>query len=1049
MKKVQYGIVIGTPKNSVNSVSVCTNDGKELKYNKSVKDIHYGDRVRVRLNQDGQLTGIQKQKDETVRGRVIWVYPGGGGLVQTKSGETLSFTRNHITGSCTDPVLGQNVRCTASPAPRGVKKPLGTAKNLKLYPIPELTAEWRRKGGQALRNRLGVGVNSIENALKVLRETGLDPDKFGYTDRYMFLEAFTDVLRVQHEKNTVQIFDAAETEDCYRSVLAIANRIGYDHLTALQERAVRDPAFWSQNRVLVMGTTSAGKTMIPMFKFIHERETTEKRLKMLIAVPYRALAWQMYQSFCEKFGDDGLDIACSTSERTDRDDDILQGDVDSAIIIYEKLFLFLSENSWLLNRYDYLTLDEIGLVQEKERGVKTELVNLHAFLRPDMRITMLATPYFNWESYVDQYQLYPIKCFSRPVPIREYFLMPCKEYNETSRCENIKYHLYDSQEQELSLGHCKGFKDTLYYLCRNERELGHKVIAFCFSKRTARRRVRDIYEYMKNALSWTEPTSEERAEFKERFFLEYNLTPEELKGVFDQDIEFDALMKGITFHCASLPEAMRIAIESEFLDTPRVIEGGVRLVVATETLAFGLNSNVDTIIMTHMKKAQMGGEEEPLEYNLYQNCIGRAGRLGYLNFGTSYTFIPIDMIPQSDCRDSPVKRYSSKSALDVGEVYSQLGGLLSEPQWENLAFCVLNLFREGRAMTQKGICDRITQVPVTTPLDKERLQEAIDKAVQFLCAEKLLEVDESDILMEDEQDSYVLTRRGCRLRSYTISTDSYRIIQEAIDLLFAESGCCVLDYFLKLSQCAEIGDFCKNMMVRPPENGEVNGNQEENQPLEDLIAFVKLAEGTLPEIRKNGYISENLYHSFVESETYTAAKAYAEEAELLDEETFCSKRIELPSEGYDELTQFRVALYSTLWISGYSLGLINDIAGWTNGKVDNIKSKFGEKMSYVTDAAAASASLNGLDTERSELLLQISFALFYGIRLEWIRREELTKLKLGPEKARSYHIASIWSGREAYLKKNGTPQQWRDFEEEDKFLDDEVKQILQKDRMEG
>ena len=152
-----------------------------------------------------------------------------------------------------------------------------------------------------------------------------------------------------------------------------------------------------------------------------------------------------------------------------------------------------------------------------------------------------------------------------------------------------------------------------------------------------------------------------------------------------------------------------------------------------------------------------------------------------------------------------------------------------------------------------------------------------------------------------------------------------------------------------------------------------------------------------------------------------------------------SAALSLSNSDYNYLTHFKIALYAALWISGYSLGLINDIAGWTNGRVDNIRSKFGEKMSYITDAAEIAVSSNS-DTEQSELLKQISLALFYGIRLDWLRKENIKELQ--PDLARYYHLASIYSVRKSYLETNGTPDQIQEFDKEFSYLDDRVKKII-------
>lgn len=1027
---MQFGIV---HKKDNKEIIILTNDGKTSKYifkpNEKTNVIHLHDRVKYFANK-GRITGIQKLYDNEARGEVIWLYSHGGGLVLTNYGETLFFTKAHISGNYIPPEIGQKVQCTAA-APSNKNARFGIASDLRFLPMPTLTEEVRKNAAEVIHREFEIGEVSVSDLLDVLGKAEITPEKFGYSDSLMFLEEFTDTLRIQHETDSAFIFEAEETMHEYDSALQTAKKIGYTSLTPLQERAVRDPAFWQKNRILVMGTTSSGKTMVPMLKYIHNRESTGKKLKMLIAVPYRALASQMQQNLYEKFHDYKLDIACSTSEKMDRDTDICNGDVDIAIIIYEKLFIFLSENSRFLEHYDYLTLDEIGIIQEKERGIKAELINLHSFANPDLQITMLATPYYNWDHYIAQYDLYPIKLYNRPVKVHEYFLEPHIDYVRKTNREYTNYFLFDTHDKQIPFGYCFTFSKTLSVLCMNEFDLNHKVIVFCFSKKTARDHAHRIYQRLKDEKGWVTPTPAERAKFKEKFLREYHLTLEELKGIFDSDEDFDALQRGITFHCASLPEAMRIAIESEFLNTtPRVIDGGIRIVSATETLAFGLNSNVDTIIMTHMKKAQMGGEEEYIEYNLYQNCIGRAGRLGYLRYGTSYTFIPMEMLNDNQFRN-PVQFYCTKATINNRAVQGHFGTILQKPNWKNLCFCILNLMSSRRPINAEEICSKISGVPASEPINRSVLLDEIMKAIEFLQQNKLICTAMDDFLWDDEIDQYIVTQKGKNFRSYLISADSYDIIQDAVRCLFENNNCYIFDYFLKLSECSEIEAFCRNLFIQKYENVEY----ENDSALNDLTSFMLLAESTLPSLYEKDSLSETLYHSFLHSDTYKKYQRIKEK--LVNEEQLS----ELPfsSSDYDYLTHFRIALYASLWISGYSLGLINDIAGWTNGKVDNIKAKFGEKMSYITDAAIVVGSSDS-DTEQSDLLKQLSLALFYGIRIDWLRKEKITELQ--PDLARYYHLASIYSVRKAYLEKNGTVEQMQEFNAEYNYLDDRIKKII-------
>ena len=82
----------------------------------------------------------------------------------------------------------------------------------------------------------------------------------------------------------------------------------------------------------------------------------------------------------------------------------------------------------------------------------------------------------------------------------------------------------------------------------------------------------------------------------------------------------DCLKAGVAFHHASLPSELLIAIESE------VVDGGLRVVVATTTLTEGVNLPVKTVLIAAQGSYGAAGFEEFITGARLLNAIGRAGR---------------------------------------------------------------------------------------------------------------------------------------------------------------------------------------------------------------------------------------------------------------------------------------------------------------------------------------------------------------------------------------------------------------------------------------
>lgn len=92
----------------------------------------------------------------------------------------------------------------------------------------------------------------------------------------------------------------------------------------------------------------------------------------------------------------------------------------------------------------------------------------------------------------------------------------------------------------------------------------------------------------------------------------------------------ETLHGGVAFHISDLNPEERRVIEDEF----RKKDSSIRVIVATTTLAMGVNTPAESVIIVGLNHPG----NVPYSVAEYKNMIGRAGRLGYSNTGTSYLF---------------------------------------------------------------------------------------------------------------------------------------------------------------------------------------------------------------------------------------------------------------------------------------------------------------------------------------------------------------------------------------------------------------------------
>jgi len=89
-----------------------------------------------------------------------------------------------------------------------------------------------------------------------------------------------------------------------------------------------------------------------------------------------------------------------------------------------------------------------------------------------------------------------------------------------------------------------------------------------------------------------------------------------------------SLQGGVAFHTSDLSREERIVVESAF----RRADGGVPVLVATSTVAAGVNTPASTVVIVENGFRGAGGET-PYTVAQYKNMAGRAGRLGFESQG--------------------------------------------------------------------------------------------------------------------------------------------------------------------------------------------------------------------------------------------------------------------------------------------------------------------------------------------------------------------------------------------------------------------------------
>jgi replicative superfamily II helicase len=692
----------------------------------------------------------------------------------------------------------------------------------------------------------------------------------------------------------------------------IMKSFGKSKLTALQRKAFSKLEYYNGAREFIIGNTSSGKTLVPLAAFKKAIRKCEES-KLLYIVPYRALAAQKKEEFENLFSD--FTIKMSTSEYCMDDSNVIVAKCDMAIVIYEKAFQFQARDNNFFQRYSHVVFDEIGIVENTERGFKAEFLLNCACNFKNLNIYALATPFYNWIKYINCYDFHMIESKERPVDIKIVPVILDGDENKNQR---------------------KTGKIT--ELCRTHLERNQKILLFANNKAYVRKMATSIGEGVFPNFRMRRDSCDSEIN---KIFSKLDLLSDDILGVFGGAGDISAYKNGIAFHNASLPDELRELIEEEFLMT----EDCLKIVCATETLAFGINSNVDVVIVASIHKYDRG-EKRILTPNEIYNYIGRAGRYGIREQGIAY----IILSDEDDCRGWEKLRDNSD------EVPVLFSTLCSTPHRNDEMLQVLHLFSDGKMRSAEEILEKIKTYPMvelTCPM-KKRFVESINMLVE----KKLItrEYDDFDMVFK-----YRISDKGRRVLGFILETDTYDELAR-LGKNFFVSKKNEFDIIYTLSGCTDI----KNIMPKLTYNSE--DPKSVDKFYKSVTRLCMNIKNAFSEIHRKMRISNYLYDKIYNSSVF---KIFHKN-NILD-----SSFIQEPGESdWEIFNRLRLSIALYMWINAFNAKEIYYNTDYNYSTMVNM----GNKFKYLIDTLVIGFAEKMDESEKSRFQL-LGVSLFYGIGL--------------------------------------------------------------------
>ncbi len=365
---------------------------------------------------------------------------------------------------------------------------------------------------------------------------------------------------------------------------------GITELNPMQAEAVERGLLEGINMV-VSSPTASGKTLLAILASAGTLFKTGG--KVVYLAPLRALASEKFEEFKEIF--EGMfKVAISTGDY-DSTDSWLE-DYDIIILTFEKADSLMRHKAKWIEKVSLVIADEIHLLNDPERGPTLEVV-LTRFKELNPQILALSATIKNAEEIALWLNAEVLKSNYRPVKLKEGVLLGKK----------IRF-INEEQELESRQGFEEGVvEDTL--------KKGKQILIFVSTRKNAEALAERLAKVTQAFLSQEEKSMLKKLAEKVKNVLETPTTQcKKLAGFIES---------GVAFHHAGLVAKQRMLVEKAFR------ENLLKVIVATPTLAAGVNLPAFRVLIRDVKRFYPGYGALFIPVLEYQQMAGRAGRPKY------------------------------------------------------------------------------------------------------------------------------------------------------------------------------------------------------------------------------------------------------------------------------------------------------------------------------------------------------------------------------------------------------------------------------------
>lgn len=417
--------------------------------------------------------------------------------------------------------------------------------------------------------------------------------------------------------------------------------------------------------------------------------------KVLYIVPLKALASEKADDFA-KFSDIGVRVHMSTGD-LDSDD---RGMKDANIVVStsEKVDSLLRHGSAWMDDVKLVIADEVHMIHDPGRGPTLEVILTKMMRRSsDIQIIALSATISNSNDLADWLHARLVVSSWRPVPLMEGVFI------------DNRIRFGDSTEREVPAA-----SDAISALVDQAIGDGGQCLVFVNSRRSTEAEAVRLSSI--TAKAGCSISDRDRAMLEGD--TESTATGRKLAG---------CVAKGTAFHNAGLTYRQRRFVEDAFR------AGDIKVIVATPTLAAGINLPARRVVVRDTTRFENGGNRPIAVMEVKQMC-GRAGRPGYDPYGEAVLV---------------AKNEKDAEHLMDDYIHHDSEKIKSKLFQENvLRSHILGLFATGDASSEEGVADFLRDTFFGRTSNLFGIESVVGEAVDFLVTEKMIRrrSDEIEIL---------------------------------------------------------------------------------------------------------------------------------------------------------------------------------------------------------------------------------------------------------------------------------------------------------------